>query len=83
MAGNKTHEQQLRIIEKRVDTSNADKDFDPRPDLEAAEKGGGRVEETPEAEREPLTPADGSPGPRGLNQESQHHKNRGTPKDQK
>lgn len=47
MAGNKTHEQQLRIIEKRVDTSNADKDFDPRPDLEAAEKGAAESKRPP------------------------------------
>lgn len=39
MSGNKTHEQQRRILEKRVDTSNADKDFDPRPILKAAEDG--------------------------------------------
>ena len=31
MSGDKTHQQQRQIIEKGVDTSNADKDFDPRP----------------------------------------------------
>lgn len=33
MAGNKTHEQQLRIIEERENTKNADKDFDAEADL--------------------------------------------------
>ncbi|WP_207100827.1 hypothetical protein [Paracoccus shandongensis] len=38
MVGRKTKDQQQRIIEKRVDTTNADPDFDPRPDLTASEK---------------------------------------------
>jgi hypothetical protein len=38
MVGKKTKDQQQRIIEKQVDTTNADPDFDPRPDLKASEK---------------------------------------------
>ncbi|MCZ0961410.1 hypothetical protein [Paracoccus benzoatiresistens] len=38
MVGKKTKDQQQRIIEKRVDTTNADPDFDPRPDLKASDK---------------------------------------------
>ena len=38
MVGKKTHDQQQRIIEKKVDTTNADPDFDPRPDLKASER---------------------------------------------
>ncbi|MTE00784.1 hypothetical protein GIY56_10820 [Paracoccus sp. YIM 132242] len=38
MVGRKTKDQQQRIIEKRVDTTNADPDFDPRPDLKASDK---------------------------------------------
>lgn len=33
MQGNKTHQQQRNIIEKRVDTSNAGEEFDARADL--------------------------------------------------
>ncbi|MFN7024097.1 MAG: hypothetical protein ACK4QP_06170 [Pseudorhizobium sp.] len=36
MQGNKTHQQQRNIIEKRVDTSNAGEEFDARADLTAA-----------------------------------------------
>lgn len=38
MAGNKTHEQQQKIIQKRVNTTNADSDFDPQPDLKASDR---------------------------------------------
>jgi hypothetical protein len=38
MVGKKTHDQQQQIIEKKVDTTNADPDFDPRPDLKASER---------------------------------------------
>ena len=82
MTGNKTHDLERRIIEKRIDTTNAGKDLDPRPDLKAAEKGGGRVEKTTKASRPALSPDDGDPSPRGLNQESRHHKRRGRPDDQ-
>jgi hypothetical protein len=76
MVGKKTHEQQRMIIEKRVDTSNADKDFDPRPDLERSERGLGPVPETTaRTASDPDDPDDLIH--RGLNQESSHHKNRG------
>lgn len=74
MAGNKTHQQQLRIIEKKVDTSNAGDDFDPRPDLKRAEQGLPPIPETTaRTASDPAEPDDRSI-PRGLNQESQHHK---------
>lgn len=38
MVGKETREQQKRIIEKRVDTTNADADFDPRPDLNSSDR---------------------------------------------
>jgi hypothetical protein len=38
MVGKKTHDQQQRIIQKKVDTTDADPDFDPRPDLKASEQ---------------------------------------------
>ena len=45
MVGKKTKDQQQRIIEKRVDTTNADPDFDPRPDLKASDKREARKDE--------------------------------------
>ena len=48
MTGKKTHEQQQKIIEKRVDTTNADKDFDPRPDLKASDRREARKDEDQE-----------------------------------
>lgn len=61
MSGNKTHEQQRRILEKRVDTSNADKDFDPRPILKAAEEGPKRG---PGENADTARPADAAGGPK-------------------
>ncbi len=83
MAGNKTHEQQRRILERRVDTSNADKDFDPRPYLSTPKRVRDRITETdlPD-DPAPLAEDDGDPTPRGEHQESRHHKNRGRPEDQ-
>jgi hypothetical protein len=48
MAGKKTHDQQQRIIEKKVDTTNADPDFDPRPDLKASERREARKDDQSE-----------------------------------
>jgi hypothetical protein len=78
MAGNKTHEQQQMIIEKRVDTSNAGDDFDPRPDLERSKQG---LEPIPEVDTNTTSDPD-RPDElfhRGLNQESSHNKHRGRP----
>ena len=83
MTGDKTHQQQRQIIEGRVDTSNAEKDFDPRPYLNASKEARERITETdlPD-DPTPLASEDGDPTPRGENQESQHHKNDGKPKDE-
>ena len=83
MTGNKTHQQQIDIIEKRVDTSNADKDFDPRPYLDASKEARDRITETdlPD-DPTPLASDDGNPTLRGVNQESQHNKKDGKPEDQ-
>jgi hypothetical protein len=78
MVGKKTHEQQLRIIEKRVNTSNAGDDFDPRPDLERSKQGLGPIPEAAaKTASDPHNPDDLLH--RGLNQESSHHKHRGQP----
>lgn len=82
--GRKTHQQQLDIIEGRVDTSNADRDFDPRPYLSAGPGARERVTERPlPDDPTPLASEDGDPAVRGENQESQHHKNRGKPADER
>jgi hypothetical protein len=79
MTGKKTHDQQLRIIEKRVNTKNADDDFDAEADLkrsqaerEAHAGGAGLRDEGVE-----LSDADDREMIRGTNQESEHHKRRG------
>ena len=83
MSGDKTHQQQRQIIEGRVDTSNADKDFDPRPYLNASKEVRDRITETDlPRDPTPLNDADGSPVVRGENQESRHHKNSSQPSDQ-
>jgi hypothetical protein len=75
MVGKKTHEQQ-RIIEKRVETSNAPKEFDPRPDLEREKRGLDPVPPTAtKTASDPARPDDLVH--RGLNQGSSHHKRRG------
>jgi hypothetical protein len=76
MAGHKTHEQQLRVIEKREDTSNAGDDFNAEEDLkrskqerEARHDGTHLRDEGVE-----LTDKDNRQMIRGENQESGHHK---------
>ncbi|RWP80768.1 hypothetical protein [Mesorhizobium sp.] len=78
MAGRRTHEQQLRIIEKRENTKGADKDFDAEADLkrspeerEALRKGSEIRPDTPD-----LVDPDDRNILRGRNQESVQHKNR-------
>ena len=83
MTGDKTHQQQRQIIEGRVDTSNADKDFDPRPYLNASKEVRDRIVETDLPRNPtPLASDDGTPMLRGENQESQHNKRSGQPEDQ-
>ena len=78
MAGKKTHEQQLRIIEKREDTSNAGDDFDAADALKRSKqereayRGGARLRE----DGVELTDKDDRTMIRGENQESEHHKRR-------
>jgi hypothetical protein len=78
MAGPKTHQQQLRIIEKRENTKNADADFDAEADLKKstqereAERGGAKLR----GEDVELSDADDREMIRGVNQESEHHKRR-------
>lgn len=78
MAGKKTHDQQLRIIEERVNTKNAGKDFNAEEELKHskqvrdAHRGGAKLRD----EGVELTDADDRQMIRGENQESEHHKRR-------
>ncbi|MBZ9892827.1 MULTISPECIES: hypothetical protein [unclassified Mesorhizobium] len=76
MTGKKTHEQQVQIIEERVNTKNANKNFNAEDELKrskqertARQQGqslrGGDVDLVDADDREML---------RGSNQESRHHK---------
>lgn len=81
MQGNKTHQQERAIIEKRENTANAGKDFDARQDLdrsdaarEAFRKGDSLNMETADLSLNEDDPSI----VRGVNQESGHHKGRGS-----
>ncbi|PDT07387.1 MULTISPECIES: hypothetical protein [unclassified Rhizobium] len=77
MTGKKTHEQQLRVIEKREKTANADKDFDAAADLQRnaqarqAHRKGNDLKPAPDAGSDDRTIM------RGRNQESEHKKGGG------
>ena len=77
MQAKKTHEQQLKIIEKREDTSNADSDFDMKGDLARSDAAKKALAEGSEL-RGGLKDITSDRGMiRGQNQESQHHKRAG------
>lgn len=78
MAGKNTHEQQLRIIEKRVDTSNAGDDFDATEELRRSkEERQARQDGASLPRQRDLTDKDDRSMIRGENQESAHHKRSG------
>lgn len=78
MAGRKTHDQQLRIIEERVNTKNANKDFNAEEELKRSKperdayRGGAKLR----GETEEFTDANDRQMMRGESQESEHHKRR-------
>ncbi|MCO4316293.1 hypothetical protein M8997_003770 [Phyllobacterium sp. 21LDTY02-6] len=72
MAGRKTHEQQLRIIEKREETGKADKDFDAKADLRKSDAARD-ISEHGNAGPRVRIPDDQS-RLRGEHQESRHNK---------
>ena len=76
--GNSTHDQQIAILEKRVNTKNAGDDFDAEADLkmspeqrEARRKGANL-----RADQRDLVDPDDRNMLRGENQESEHRKQR-------
>jgi len=77
MQSNKTHDQQMRIIEKRENTANAGNDFDIAADLkrsEAAKEAFRKGQDLKSRSGD----SDDDPGiVRGVNQESEHRKGSG------
>lgn len=78
MAGKETHEQQLRIIEKREKTANAGDDFPAEEDLKRSrqERQAQQREADVRAPQRNLTDPDDRSILRGASQESRHHKER-------
>jgi hypothetical protein len=81
MQGNKTHQQQRNIIEKRVDTSNAGEEFDARADLDrsdAAREAYRKGDDLSMRSAELSLNEDDPAIVRGVNQESLHRKGSGS-----
>lgn len=77
MQAKKTHEQQLRIIEKRDETSNAGSDFDVKGDL-ARNDAAKKTLAAGTSLRTGMKDVTSDRGIiRGQNQESEHHKRTG------
>ena len=78
MSGDKTHEQQLRIIEGRENTKNADKDFDADKYLHRTKQERDMRQESGALRQDArdLVDKDDREMLRGENQESEHHKKR-------
>jgi hypothetical protein len=79
MTGKKTHEQQLRVIEKREKTANADKDFDAAADLQRRAQARQAHGKGNDLKPDPDTGSDDRTIMRGRNQESEHKKGSGRP----
>ena len=77
MQASKTHEQQMRIIEKRVDTSNAGADFDIEADLKRSDAAKEAFRKGQNLEPGPDNLTEDRGMIRGENQESAHHKGSG------
>jgi hypothetical protein len=79
MQSSKTHEQQKRIIEKRVNTANAGPDFDIEADLKRSDAAKKAFQEGEDLKPGPESLAKDRAMIRGDNQESAHHKGSGKP----
>ncbi|MGG7578922.1 hypothetical protein [Rhizobium sp. Nf11,1] len=79
MTGKKTHEQQLRVIEKREKTANAGKDFDAKADLQRNEQAKEADRKGNDLKADPEPRNDDRAIVRGRNQESEHKKGSGRP----
>ncbi len=79
MTGKKTHEQQLRVIEKREKTANAGEDFDAKADLQRNAQAREAHRKGDDLKPNPDTGNDDRAIVRGRNQESEHKKGSGRP----
>jgi hypothetical protein len=79
MQGNKTHQQQRDIIEKRINTANAGKDFDADVDLQRNEaaRDAFRRGDSIDLRAGDVSMTDDPSIVRGTNQESAHRKGSG------
>ncbi len=80
MQGNKTHQQHRNIIEKRENTANAGKEFDARADLDRDEaaREAFRKGDKLDLRTASHSMSDDPSIVRGMNQESEHHKGKGS-----
>lgn len=78
MAGKKTHDQQIRIIEGRENTKKAGKDFDAEAELKRSEQEREAFRKGASLKAPPrdLADPDDRNQLRGEHQESSHHKKR-------
>jgi len=77
MQSNKTHDQQMRIIEKRENTANAGKDFDIAADLKRSEAAKEAFRKGQDLKSRSGDDDDDPGIVRGVNQESEHRKGSG------
>jgi hypothetical protein len=78
MQSNKTHDQQMRIVEKRENTANANKGFDITADLKRSEAAKEAFRKGQNLQARNSGDTDDDPGiVRGVNQESEHRKGSG------
>jgi len=76
MQSKKTHDQQMRIIEKRENTANADKDFDIEADLKRSDAAKEAMRKGQDLQFR-KSDNDDLGIVRGVNQESEHRKGSG------
>lgn len=79
MQSQKTHDQQKRIIEKRVNTANAGPDFDTKADLKRSDAAKKAFEKGQNLKPSPDNLTKDRGMIRGKSQESPHHKGSGKP----
>lgn len=77
MQSDKTHEQQLRIIQKRENTANGDPEFDIEADLKRSDELKEAMRKGQDLQARSDITDDDLSIVRGMNQESRHHKGSG------
>lgn len=77
MQSNKTHDQQMRIIEKRENTANGEKDFDISADLKRSDAAKEALRKGHDLQFRGGGTEDNRDAVRGVHQESAHRKGHG------